>query len=461
MADEQNFVQAQPFNLAGAGAIIGDATIILTSMTGIDGALLTMADFGDKGFGTLEPGSGTQEEQIVFTGITQNANGTATLTGVSNVLFTAPYTETSGLAKTHAGGVQFVISNTSGFYNRLTSKSDDETITGKWTFPGDDVNRPTLSSDVDSVTNTDLVTIGQLTRTAIASAVAATTTQVGYSKLSVTSSTPTAPVVVETTDGRIPTQGENDALVGNNASIAVGTNNKFATQTGLQNGAETYVASTGSANAYVVAYTPIPTAYATGQRFTFKANFSNTSTVTVNVNSLGAKAVKKLDGATALVANDIINGQIVLIEYDGTNFQMLSPTGTLPNVAPTSFNNAFTHDISLTTTTTIAHGLGRTPTDVHLISLMPTNGGGVGFTQSNGSYNGTTQNCIYAAPNSASNIAIVNAVSGKIVHIPLGTNPTDTAFLEGACSVDATNITITWTKTGSPTGTANLIVDAQ
>lgn len=458
MADNQLFAQLQPFTLAGAGVIIGDTTAILSSFKTIDGVNLTMANFGDKGFGTLEPGSGTLEEQISFTGVTQNSNGTATLTGVSNVLFIAPYTETSGLAKTHAGGVQFVISNTSGFYNRLASKSDDETITGKWTFPGDDVNRPTLSSDVDSVTNTDLVTIGQLSRTAIASAVAATTIQVGYSKISVTSGTPTAPVVVETSDPRVPTQGENDALVGNNTTIAVGTGNKLVTQTGLQNSAEVYVVSTGSANAYVVAYTPIPTAYAAGQRFTFKANFSNTGAATLNVNSLGAIAIKKLDGATALVANDIINGQIVLVEYDGTNFQMLSPTGTLPNVAPTSYNNIFTQDISVTTTVVKAHGLGRIPTSVTLTWYLGQAALGAEF--GTGSYNGTTQNCIYIATNSASGTTTNNSVANKIFHISKATNPADTDFLEAVASVDATNITLTLTKTNSPTGTANLILGA-
>lgn len=95
-----------------------------------------MANFGSIGFGTLEPGNGTQEEQICFTGITQNTNGTAVLTGVSNVLFMAPYTQTPGLAKTHPGSTTFVISNTAGFYDKLTSKSDDETVTGNWTFQG-------------------------------------------------------------------------------------------------------------------------------------------------------------------------------------------------------------------------------------------------------------------------------------------------------------------------------------
>lgn len=135
MSDNFRFAQLQPFSLAGAGAIIGATSITLKSMTDIDGNALSMAtDFGSIGFGTLEPGNGTQEEQISFTGLSNNANGTVTLTGVKNVSFVYPYTETSGLAKTHPGSSIFVISNTSGFYDKLTSKSDDETITGIWSF---------------------------------------------------------------------------------------------------------------------------------------------------------------------------------------------------------------------------------------------------------------------------------------------------------------------------------------
>ena len=134
MADLQKFVQAQSFSLNGSGAIIGSTSVTLKSFFGIDGVALTMTDFGNKGFITLEPGNGAYEEQISFSGVTQNANGTATLTGVKSVIFIDPYTETSGLAKTHAGSTEAVISNTAGFYAELASKVNDETISGEWVF---------------------------------------------------------------------------------------------------------------------------------------------------------------------------------------------------------------------------------------------------------------------------------------------------------------------------------------
>jgi len=151
MADNFKYAQLQAFTLAGAGATVGATSITLSSMTDIDGGALNMAnDFGAIGYGTLEPGSGAQEEQISFTGLTNNANGTVTLTGVKTVDFMYPYTESSGLAKTHAGGTQFVISNTAGFYNKFVSKDNDETINGTITFA------TVPSSTNDPVNGTDL-----------------------------------------------------------------------------------------------------------------------------------------------------------------------------------------------------------------------------------------------------------------------------------------------------------------
>lgn len=130
-----NFAQLDPFSLSGAGAVSGATTITLKSFQTIDGVNLAMSDFGSKGFGTLEPGNGNLEEQIYFTGVTQNSNGTATLTGVNSVTFTSPYTATSGLLKTHAGSTTFIISNTSGYYNEFGVKENNEVLGGFWEVP--------------------------------------------------------------------------------------------------------------------------------------------------------------------------------------------------------------------------------------------------------------------------------------------------------------------------------------
>ena len=69
------------------------------------------------------------------------------------------------------------------------------------------------------------------------------------------------------------------------------------------------------------------TAYTAGQRWSFVAEANNTGATTINVNALGTRAVQKL--GQALVASDIETGDLVVVEDDGTQFQML----TMPRTA--------------------------------------------------------------------------------------------------------------------------------
>lgn len=120
--------------LAGSGVIIGATTVTLTDLTDIYGNVLTMANFGSKGFITLEPKT-TNEEAATFTGVTANANGTYTLTGVKTGIAVSPYTETSGLVRQHAGGTQVVITDTVQFWNTFANKENNNAFTGVNTVP--------------------------------------------------------------------------------------------------------------------------------------------------------------------------------------------------------------------------------------------------------------------------------------------------------------------------------------
>ena len=74
MANLRLPAQLQFQTLAGSGATIGDTVLILSSFLDIDGNPIVMANLGTKAYATLEPGNATQEEQVSFTGITQNVN---------------------------------------------------------------------------------------------------------------------------------------------------------------------------------------------------------------------------------------------------------------------------------------------------------------------------------------------------------------------------------------------------
>ena len=98
-------------------------------------------------------------------------------------------------------------------------------------------------------------------------------------------------------------------------------------------------------NALTGLATPPLEGYTTGAQYSFIAQNTNSGAVTLDIDSLGVKAVTR-SGAVALVAGDIIGGAMILVEYDGTRFQLLNPN---------SFTNlSVTGDLIVTGNTTIS-----------------------------------------------------------------------------------------------------------
>jgi hypothetical protein len=394
-----NFIQAQKFVLSGSGTAIGDTTIILQSMVGIDAANIVTADLGTKCYGTLEPGNGTQEEAISFTGVTQNANGTATLTGVKTCLFKAPYTETSGLAKTHAGASTFILSNDAGFYNNIMT----------------------------------------FVNTALSSgAVPATTSVNGIVTLSATPATGATPVVLSVDDPRVLTV----------------TQANYVTNI-LASGAIPYVIAGGTAQALTatVSSAIYPT-LSSGVMINVMTPVTVASGTTLALNSFGAKSIKK-NATSTLSSGDLIASQVSQVVFDGTNWQLISPNiGTFFGLVN---SGTLTKDISSTTSTVIAHGLGTIPKMVH-ISAAYGGASSVGMSYTQATVTG------------------INTVSGNYAFTEGGTNAggasgngfviyqqytSTTSFLTASSiTLDATNITITWSKNSTPTGTAYVSWDA-
>lgn len=298
--DTRNYAQLQPFVLYGSGASQGDVTLTLTNFNSIDGVPLTMADFGTKGYGTVEPGSSSQEEQISFSGLTNNSNGTVTLTGVKNVAFLSPYTETAGLSKSHAGATRFVISNTSGFYNDFANKDNDETINGEWTF----VQSPQVPTPISSEL-TAAASVEYVNDVAISGAPNASTVAKGIVQL--------------------PTQAQVDARTATGSTGAALTPTPANLRTVLMHD---YAASSAGTDTYAITLTPAVTAYTTGDIYIFKADVANTGGCTLNVNGVGAKTITGFNGAT-LKDNDITANSVNIVVYTGTNMELVSSTGSM------------------------------------------------------------------------------------------------------------------------------------
>ena len=315
----QKFLQIQPCKLAGSGITATATTIVLQSLVDPQDNTVLTADIGDACYATLEPNT-SREEIISFTTITQNADGTATLTGVTrNLNYVSPYTQISTTGFVHSGGTPFIISNNPQLYSDMLSNNNNETITGTYTFDADKYPKVDDSSKKPTA-DAEFATKKYADDLAIAGSPDSTTTVKGIVEKATSA---------ETQSGS-DTGGTSAPLFAAPSDIAAN----------IQNSKFIYAADAESTDTYVITLTPAISAYATGQIFTFKANTANTGAATLNVNSKGAKTIKKLHDQD-LENNDIESGSIVTVVYDGTNMQLQTPQATLPSTAILGEMNTF------------------------------------------------------------------------------------------------------------------------
>jgi hypothetical protein len=131
--------------------------------------------------------------------------------------------------------------------------------------------------------------------------------------------------------------------------LGAGTNATDSAQYGqLQAGATTIATVTGT-DTLTGTLTPAIAAYATGNLFSFVAVATNTGAATINLNGLGAKSITK-QGTTALSAGDILSGQVHLIEYDGTRFQLINPNTLFTILSPTNGGTGVANNAAMTVT---------------------------------------------------------------------------------------------------------------
>ncbi len=384
----------------------------------------------------------TQSEFVSGTTLTQNADGTCTVGGVTRGLAKKyPFTTDSAFKLPHSGQTQVIMSDAPQVFVKYASIDNDITIHGLWTF---DQNPIGLNPGAVQDSSTTVKGIGKLS----VAPVSAT------NPIFVGDNDPRVPTTAQV--GYIPTSGQKDALVGDNTDIAVGSGNTYVTQTGLAHNAEKYFAVvSNSSTAYVATLSPAPTSQTDGMVIYLKMDLANTtSTPTIALNGLTARTIVKKNG-TALVANDIGAGMLCTFIYDlsNTRWVLQSPVATAPILFA---SGQTTYDLSTASgAQTIAHGLGKAPNRVKLTGTL----GATSSTLTNvtfGTYDGSTNNCI------ASNGVAAQDVSSSSfgIYFRPANNATEQSQT-GVITFDATNITITWTKLNSPAGTARLLWEAQ
>ena len=110
----------------------------------------------------------------------------------------------------------------------------------------------------------------------------------------------------------------------------------WAPYAGADGGRGSYVADTGAVNAYVATVAPPVAAYKNGYNVIFKALHTNTGASTLNTGG-GAVALHRSDGA-ALVAGDVVVGNIYEAVYDAATTSFWLVTTVVSQISAAGFS---------------------------------------------------------------------------------------------------------------------------
>ena len=205
---------------------------------------------------------------------------------------------------------------------------------------------------------------------------------------------------------------------------------KLPTPTQITAGTSNYAADTGTANAYVVTLSPIPSSYTAGMEVVFKALNANSGASTVNVNGLGVTPLVRPDG-TAFVTNDIYAGQIIVARYDGTtNFQLTQNVLSSAIAALASANAASSSASAASSSASSASGSASTATTQAGIA---TTQAGIATTQAGNAANSATA----AASSNTATAALL--LSFRNVFLGAFTSDVNAAAFATANSITLTN----------------------
>jgi len=234
---------------------------------------------------------------------------------------------------------------------------------------------------------------------------------------------------------------------------------KLPTEAELKANTDYAPSDTGAADAYVVSLTYAPSAYAAGMKVMFKPANTSTGASTINVNSLGAVAIKQYDG-TAIEAGDITAGRMVELRHDGTNFVLNAPTDAAANAtaaaasasaASTSETNAASSASAASTSetnagtseTNAAASASAASTSASNASTSETNAGTSASNASTSETNAGTSETNAAASAAAASTSETNAAASASAASTSETNAstseTNAAASASAASTSASN----------------------
>jgi hypothetical protein len=193
-----------------------------------------------------------------------------------------------------------------------------------------------------------------------------------------------------------------------------------------------YIADTGAVNVVTAVFAPPLSSQAAGLIVCVKLGHTLTGPSTITVNALATKPIVRPDGSPTQL-NDAFIGEMLLLSYDGTSYQIINQIGVLPPAtllanADWYVNTGTGHDTNYDGTSATVSGvhgpfktIGKAITNVNKynmngynqsihvadgtytesLSLGPQNGSGVGYLIGNVS---TPANCIIQGVTSRSGV---------------------------------------------------------
>lgn len=388
------------FNLAGSGVSSAATSITLQSLSiPQNDYLIQDSDLSDTFYITLEPGSKVRQEIASCTTVTQNAGGTATLSGCTRGLSPiTPYTASSTLKFSHAGGSQVIFSDPPQLFNLYPAKANAEAITGLWTY---NTNLPT--STLNATTTYQFTTktyVDNVTNQGAA-----------------TSSESIAGIIEQAT------QAEMTAGTAFDANNPHTINSEYATSSPDVRG------------------NYIPVAEADGYLDQDWIDLSEDRAYTGD-NTMATTTMDKLTvGGEASIASTTLTGNTI-VEYSAAS---TSPA-TVGYV--NSFVEGYNSNAELVTNNpsfqlkTIAHGLGKIPSRIKVSAVYSLGAANINLS-SFGTYDGTNMDFIRAGNGSTS------GGTSAIAELDSGSSNVMTA----TSTFDSTNIYIGWTETNTFPGT--------
>ena len=154
------FIQAQEATVV-TGIGTSETQIVVRGFKTISGDNITQAMIGsgtDYVPMTISPK--TEREEQVLAKVASASGDDITLDIIRAINPVAPYDAGGGIAKAHNVNDTVVISNNPALFNKLTAKDNNESISGDWTFGGD--NKAIWIKKSDGVIKFDIkITVGK------------------------------------------------------------------------------------------------------------------------------------------------------------------------------------------------------------------------------------------------------------------------------------------------------------